>query len=106
MSTLLAHLYLTLEGVDNRPWIVGMDIRLTMMIVWKDTRPNLISTDIHSLAADVEPLVFLAWATCLHNQQTLFLHTVGTVRSLHCIHTIINICAIISKYLTLALLAP
>jgi len=47
-----------MEGEDNRPWIVGMDSR-PMTIAWKDTRPNLTSADIHSLAAGVGRLVFL-----------------------------------------------
>jgi hypothetical protein len=59
VSTLLASLYLTLEGVDNHPWI-AMDNRLPMIVCWKDNRPNLTSTDIHSLVADAEQLAFLA----------------------------------------------
>ena len=60
MSILLGSLYLTLEGVDSHPWIVGMDSRLTMIVCWKDNRPNLTATDIHSLVADAVRLVSLA----------------------------------------------
>jgi hypothetical protein len=107
VSTLVANLYLTLEEADNRPWIVWKDIRLTRtMIVGKDNRPNLTSTDIRSPAADAEQPASLVWAASLHNQGTLFLHTVDTVHSWYCTHTIINIWVKNKKYLTFAFLAP